>query len=271
MRTSGTRDREKLSRIGFFHFGQGDKVDPVASLRKSLSSLQARSTSLGDCLLVLPEAFNVLGGYFGDHADASIGSALKQISAETKIAFVAGLIEPSQGSTLGCNSACLVDGDCCRLISKKRQYTRPGATRTLYRPCRFDGPILHGGLRIAALVCNDADQGPDCFGSFEDRRSEFLKTTEALKTADPIVLCVPACFSTARDLTAVAKLWPEASAAVIANGHSSCSSVICTQSTTMPGTWEVTGVKWENDWAENHLKVVPLNSGNATKAEAPSG
>ena len=212
---------EKLKKIGFFHFGENDKNDPISSLLKALALFRTKSPELSDCLLVLPEAFNVRGGYFGeDHPDASIGSALKQISAKTKIAFVAGLIEPG----VGCNAAYLIDGARCHLLSRKRQYTRGKGAYTLYRPCQLDDdPVAHRGLRIAALVCNEADYSGGN-SRRERRRDKVLNAIEALP-AGPIVLCVPACLSHPI-AEKVVRLWEEPDAMVIANSHLQCASVI---------------------------------------------
>jgi hypothetical protein len=238
---------EKLKRIGFFHFGENDKGNPISSLRKSLASLKAKSPELSDCLLVLPEAFNVRGGYFGDdHPDASIGSALKQISAETKIAFVAGLIEPGQGSTLGCNSAYLIDGACCHLLSRKRKYTRGPGAATLYRPCQFDDPVAHRGLRIVALVCRDADCD-------DHSRAKLLETVGTLPpTSDPIVLCVPACMTSLIPRLVVEHCWPqsELAAVVIANGDSRQSSVL-----------RITSIEESDLWDTNDINIKAFTAG----------
>ncbi|MGA2182603.1 MAG: nitrilase-related carbon-nitrogen hydrolase [Bryobacteraceae bacterium] len=201
-----------LKRIGFFHFGKQKKADPIDSLRKSLST----ESSLSDCLIVLPEAFNVPGGYLrGDSPDVSVCGALQGLSTEKSVAFVAGMIEPRQGSTLGCNSAFLIDGACCHLLSRKRQCFRSD----LYRVCQFDAPIAHRGLRIGALVCEDAN-------CKEGHRADVLKSIEALTPADPIVLCVPACMTSTCPEVVVRDCWPGTAAMVIANGDFRQSSVI---------------------------------------------
>ena len=51
-----------IKRIGAFHFGSDEKDDPIGSLEVELQErpdLQWR-----DSLIVLPEGFNVRGGYY---------------------------------------------------------------------------------------------------------------------------------------------------------------------------------------------------------------
>ena len=193
-----------LNKIGFFNFGEKAKDKPLDSLQNELS----KHPGLSDCLLVLPEAFNVKGGYLsyqkGECADPSVCAELQNISTGLGVVFVAGLIDPE-----GCNSAILIDGAYCRVLSRK--------------DCQFDEPIAHRGLRIAALVCNEADYSGGN-SRRERRRDKVLNAIEALP-AGPIVLCVPACLSHPI-AEKVVRLWEEPDAMVIANSHLQCASVI---------------------------------------------
>ena len=136
-----------IKRVGYFHFGADNKEHPVESLKAALE-LQG---GLGDCLLVLPEAFNVASGYYcGQLPDQLIEAALQELSFTKGVAFVVSLIAPDVGSSGNCNSAVVIDGKSILMLSKKRTSIR----RELDGECVFgDVQIVHRGLRIAALIC----------------------------------------------------------------------------------------------------------------------
>jgi hypothetical protein len=81
-----------LTNIGFFHFGDPDKSNPIDSLR---TSLRTSETDNAGSLIVLPEAFNIRQGYRNCElcdVDWDMVESLQDISARSRISFVAGLI-----------------------------------------------------------------------------------------------------------------------------------------------------------------------------------
>ncbi|HPT25883.1 MAG TPA: hypothetical protein PLZ95_05645 [Bryobacteraceae bacterium] len=106
-----------INNIGFFHFGSDDKSDPMRSLAISLEKAVTTKRCLTGSLLVLPEAFNIRNDYQTLSApDPSVVYALKEMSKEHGMAFVAGLLH--RRTRYSC--AHLIDGDTCRLLSRKR-------------------------------------------------------------------------------------------------------------------------------------------------------
>lgn len=167
-----------------------------------------------DSLIVLPEAFNVPGGYLcGRSPDVTINRKLHALSAEKKVVFVAGLIEPRSELVLGCNSAYLIDDDYCLLLSRKVKTARYG----LYRSCSFYKPVLYRGLGIAVLICNDSDCDTD-------RRTTVIESIVAL-SADAGVLCIPACL-TSNCLDGYVSLWRQVPNMVLASGDCRMPSMI---------------------------------------------
>src|SRR5665213_3203996 len=96
-----------LNRVGFFHFGCADKEkgDPVGCLETELG----RRTGLRNNLIVLPEAFNARGGYYGIPIDLKENAMtrLQRLSVLHHVSLVAGLIEGIGGY----NAAFLINGD----------------------------------------------------------------------------------------------------------------------------------------------------------------
>jgi predicted amidohydrolase len=202
----------QLRRLGFFHFGSVEKADPVGSLEAQIAE---RPKSLEDTLLVLPEAFNTLGGYCSDtpQLDPDALSRLQTISAERRIAFVAGIVD----NIRGCNSAYLVDGrETLELLTRKRTGGRP----CLYEPCATvkDRFIPYRGVGITALICDDAawTYGEDL--QLTVRRVEELK----MKIS---VMCIPACMRPT-DSHGTATRWGKAISVVLANGDQERPSVL---------------------------------------------
>src|SRR5260370_24224462 len=100
------------ARVGFFQFGdECEDVGPIRSLKKSLCRA-SKNERLDDCLIVIPEAFNILGYRGANRFDSGIAGSLKKTSAEFKVAIVAGLGEepPMWGRQLRYSSAYLIDG-----------------------------------------------------------------------------------------------------------------------------------------------------------------
>jgi hypothetical protein len=172
---SCTQSMSSIGRVGFFHFGSDEKEDPIGALTSAIEKWfrEQRSNPIGaipeltDTLLVLPEGFNVLNGYYAPkpELDANACFRLKALSTTRGITFVVGLIEKLKGQ----NSAYLIDGNTApQLLSRKR--TIGAGTLDLYAPCQTfeEEAVLHRGIGITALLCDDA-------GLSGERRPELTK------------------------------------------------------------------------------------------------
>lgn len=96
-----TRDMTSIERVGFFHFGSDRKDNPVGSLAAKIAECAAHQT--GNSLMVLPEAFNVRGGFYAIDAalDLDAISRLQALSVRHGITFVAGIIDRPGGIEFG--------------------------------------------------------------------------------------------------------------------------------------------------------------------------
>ncbi len=238
-----------INNIGFFHFGSDDKSDPMRSLAISLEKAVTTKRCLTGSLLVLPEAFNIRNDYQTLSApDPSVVYALKEMSKEHGMAFVAGLLH--RRTRYSC--AHLIDGDTCRLLSRKRD--RDGSPN--YQPYEgvSDGPCLHRGVWIAALICHDAAGNPAPGGNWDQKRqwqAAMAKQIEACKDCVHALLCIPGRMVTVSSKS-VATSWssqrPDLTV-VVANATSSQPSVI------RYGKWSVCSEKagnavWLRPWTE---------------------
>ncbi len=208
-----TRD---ISKIGVFHFGSGDKGDPLGSLEQALKEASTCYSDLSDSLIVIPEAFNIRTEYGSQCLprdsipEDSIRADLMRMSATHKVALVAGILESPNdrqmlesvnGPQKGYNSAFLIDRDLCLLLSRKISCDGTG----LYELCLHNHCIKlfpHRGICVCALICMDAElfqryldlpvadmQWSDSF--FATLRQSLRSRGRARK-----ILCVPARFST---------------------------------------------------------------------------
>jgi predicted amidohydrolase len=143
-----------LRKLGFFHFCGEDRSDPAGSLRTSLVEA-AKEEDISGLLIVTPEAFNIRKGYWNPdrQVEASIRAALMALSAEFKVALVAGLIEESDSHGPGYSSAYLIDGRACHLLARKMGNDGSGNYRCCTEDC--DKPIQYDGVSIAVLICMD--------------------------------------------------------------------------------------------------------------------
>lgn len=206
---------DDLQAVGYFHFGDKDKSDPIRSLKDEL-----RGKDLSNALIVLPEAFNVpLGSVEGSAPDLSVGPKLRQICVEQEAAFVVGMIEEPTQEQLGCNSAYLVDSEFCHLLARKSQTARNG----LYRRCLHNVPLPYRGLLVAALVCNDSsfDRGA------EQQIEKFMRGL-AVPTGHTTTLCIPSCMGSMNSSTSIVSSWAEFDVVVLANGGNANPSVLRT-------------------------------------------
>jgi predicted amidohydrolase len=219
VRPDSSRGTGHLRNIGFFHLGD-DASDPVEALADCLAEA-AKEAALGEALIVIPEAFNLRGGYWGKDrvVDSSLAGSLQRLSSELGVAFVAGLIEESDAQKKGYSSAYLVDGNERLLLSRKAEDDRSGN----YRQCRdeWNRPVRHRGIGIGALICMDAAD----FNSPPIKRHEaFLGRMKALESPES-VLCIPARMQTYGSAE-VAQAWPDWLHVIVGNAGSSKPSVI---------------------------------------------
>lgn len=198
-----------INKVGFFHCCNNDATSAIKTLSEYLEDARIH---LSDCLIVLPEAFN-LWPYNKDNKspDPSVRNCLKKLSEIFKVAFVAGLIENREGEKLGHNSAYLIDGDLCKVLSCKTGCDGVGA----YKSCvSEDTPFPHRGICIAALICMDASSNSCNRGStneqqkamtqFNQRRNRIKEGTKNHRVA----FCIPSRMEQT-DTTGLAKEWSE--------------------------------------------------------------
>jgi hypothetical protein len=253
-RQSGSEDAPPIKRVGFFHFATADSDDPIETLKTSLRNAQTLSLDsttteyerLDDCLLVLPEAFNLRGPYCSDiyaYPDQSIATSLVNISLKEKIAFVVGLIDDSADKALGRSSAYLIDsvhlleGEGRKRLSCKMREDWSGKCRARYSVCSqaSDTAVLHRGVCVAALICMDASNDPLPSNDVKKKRNEVALIDKRHQTLvdridkQPAVLCIPSRMRpTSSEI--VATYWrnklPSKTAIVVANATSTQPSVI---------------------------------------------
>jgi predicted amidohydrolase len=178
-----------LERFGFFHCEAKLEENPIDELTKAIE--KERPEVLRNSLIVLPEAFNLVGDYHGSShgigAAREILEGLRMLAVRLQIAFVAGVLE---GRT---NSAYWIDGDGKELMCRKI-----GDDRTrLYDPCldNPDGcnPISCANAHVGALICMDACVDRDENAPHVQRRNDLLKRLNEVKGTR--IVCVPARFS----------------------------------------------------------------------------
>ena len=204
-----------IKRVGFFHFGSLDKTDPIASLGTSLAAEVSKNGGLNDCLLVVPEAFNIRNDYHNHNRNARyrdplISKEIKRLSVEFEVAFVAGLIESGEPLGSGYSSAYLIDGDVCKLLSRKME--DDGSHNYKVCPENCDRPILHRGICIAALLCKDASN-PSVVMS---PRQAVLLERIPKSASTRVVLCVPAAMTSVLSRLVV-NAWPTEIAVIVSN------------------------------------------------------
>lgn len=208
-----------LRKLGFFHYGD-EQSDPSGSLRAAIAEA-SQQEDLSDCLLVVPEAFNIRNGYFTSNCyrDPSIKDALVQISLEFKVAFVAGLVEEGDSGELGYSAAYLIDESVCQCLSLKAVRDKSPSYKAFCGG--WDKPILHRGISIAALICFDA---VDYDSPRKERHNAVVEQASAFSVPHA-VLCVPARMVTYGSKE-VALAWPANFTVVVGNTGCSQPSVI---------------------------------------------
>jgi len=207
-----------LGKIAAFHCGN-QEAHPTESLAACLADC-AKNTDLTDCLIVTPEGFNIVRGYWGANRelDRSISPALTLLAVQYKVTFVSGLIEEPEIAP-GHSSVYLIDGSERRLLSRKAGNDGSGN----YTPCPDDWnrPIQHRGWCIGALICMDAGD----FNSPPKERHNALLLRMAACEAGGSLLCIPARMQSYGS-RAVADAWPSHLTIAVANGDLTQPSVI---------------------------------------------
>jgi hypothetical protein len=143
---SERRDMSSIEQIGFFHFGSDKKDDPLGSLERMMTECPDSQTA--NSLLVLPEAFNVRGGFYTSNPalDRDALPRLHALSVRRGITFVAGIVDRIKGS----NVAYLIDGDCPPVALSRKQ--------TAGRDCLYEVTDRRHNRRI---VCRHWNHGAD--------------------------------------------------------------------------------------------------------------
>jgi predicted amidohydrolase len=210
-----------IGRVGVFHYASECNGDPVKTFEDALAASES-SDRFGESLLVLPEAFNLRLGYWasGHNIGCGIRDRLVEISLRYKIAIVAGLLH-DHGGYRPYNCAYLIDGGEPQLLSRKAMSDSSGNYDNCDLPFdELDIVITRRGVRIAALVCMDADKVP-AFGADHARRHEDVRQRLAVNA--PRVLCVPSCFT--RSTEEVVKAWNGITVALANRGKSFPSAI----------------------------------------------
>jgi hypothetical protein len=146
--------KDNFKGVGVFHFGSEDKERPIESLRAELKKLDS---DVSGWLMVLPEGFNVVGGYPKGNPDQSIKMTLLEISESSRLAFVVGLIETDEKSRKF-NLSCLLDGfETQHILSRKYD---PRSPDEVPNPAFCAAPIVHRGLAISAGQSSHSDRKP---------------------------------------------------------------------------------------------------------------
>jgi hypothetical protein len=115
-----------LQKIGFFHFANPDKSQPLASVKARLD--ERGKDDLKDSLVVLPEAFNLKGEYtrtrrtdYVVEPSAKVKHSLTQLAKQFDMVFVVGLIDNDEPDRPDppYSSAYLITSTCCCCLSRK--------------------------------------------------------------------------------------------------------------------------------------------------------
>lgn len=184
--------RTTIERIGFFHYVEFES--PIEALTKALAKAkQTDSGSLGNSLIVLPEAFN-LGEYAPQantvHSVTDFFNSLQELADQNKIRFITGDLQNRS------NSAHLVDSTGSYLMCHKVGDDRTG----IYDPCTGNAdprnPIEFENAAVGVLICMDAAADDSAQPHVERRLHGFLRRLNSL--CGQKIICVPARFTQPR-------------------------------------------------------------------------
>ena len=220
---------------GYFHLEDGrPRVHPVDSLEQALDTCCLEDL-FSQSILVLPEAFNIIGDYFGAEAgspDTDVKARLTNVSRNRRLCFVVGLVRVGAERY---SEAVLIDGgDIVETLSRKRLEDGSPCYEPDNKPAE-DKIILHRNLRIGGLVCLDATG----WGDREKQQHRHCKIVEEFgQYTEAGLLCIPGRFAGPQTIE-VAKDWNRRSISVVigncglaashpsvlhfSNGQSSCS------------------------------------------------
>jgi predicted amidohydrolase len=184
---------EKITNIGFFHFGR-EYGNPIEALR---CALEARGkAAVKGALIVLPEGFNV-GECYHDSTDQRrpeecVIDRLKYLTLEYGVAFVAALVLDLGGKKR--NSAYLIDQNEYWLICHKMLQDDFGVYEGWNEGGVEGNPQSFGGIMIGCLICADSD--PPQRRSWTEQRPDIerkIAVAFACRADGNIskVLCIP--------------------------------------------------------------------------------
>ena len=214
-------DVEKITKIGFFHFGK-DYDKPMETLRRALNKWPRQTVS--GALLVLPEGFNICRLYSDTNGTctpvADVVSLLKVLTKEYDISILACLILEISGKKRNCSV--LIDGDdefpiCEKMVDDGSQNYVP-STEDYDRA----NPKPYKDVLIGCLICADseppkpinyADPRPDI-----ERCQSFRKAMKATEYA-PEIVCIPS-HPTTNSTQALPICWQDYNAIVYASSSS---------------------------------------------------
>jgi hypothetical protein len=214
-----------IRNIGCFHLGSARKLRPLDSLEKYIKTALAENgeTYLADSILVLPEAFNLIGEYepresYNVEPSSGIKYRLTQLAHQLDAVFVVGLIDNDEANARvpPFSATYLITAACCVRLSRKtgRDDMAKGTWgATLYQASLQpeDTPFLYGGETwIGGLLCMDADSAQPKQVQVDNRDRHFQLKAQMLdeRGATLPVLGVPARMR-AMDTTKIEKDWRE--------------------------------------------------------------
>jgi hypothetical protein len=210
-----------LQKIGFFHFANPDKSQPLASLKARLD--ERGKDDLKDSIVVLPEAFNLIGEYepqehYNVVPSVNVKHSLTQFAKQFDMVYVVGLIdndEPDRPDS-PYSSAYLITSTCCCRLSRKMGKDDladcPHGQR-IYQP--FPQPsdtpsqVIQEAC-IAGLLCMDALTWPNPSDTWNDNKERHRSLNGLIQnkgSALPI-LCVPARMTNTATKN-IEKTWPD--------------------------------------------------------------
>ena len=180
-----------LRNCGYFHRDdQLQKRHPVDLLEHALRKSGLESL-FSESLLVLPEAFNIVGEYYRLCApDAEVQRRLAALSARLGLCFVVGFVRDDADRY---SEAVLIDGGkVLEVLSLKTLWDGSPCYAPFKGPAQ-DRIVLHRNLRIGGLVCMDATEGQA--KDVEMQRERHDETVRKLSQyAEATLLCVPGRF-----------------------------------------------------------------------------
>jgi hypothetical protein len=196
---------------GFFHLDAHHKDHPVDLLEDALRK-SGQEALFGESLVVLPEAFNIIGDYqmAALDPDPEVEKRLIILSSKLGLCFVVGLVRDDSARR---SEAVLIDGSIRKVLSLKTLCD--GSKCYNASTQQKDEIIPHRGLCIGALICMDAAEGykdKDFRDKQKVRHAKLLE--EFRKCAEITLLCVPARFGATAPVE-VANVWNQEGLSII--------------------------------------------------------